>query len=270
MNHKFLHFFSTIFLALLTVTTSATAKEKGPGSAAPEGLAIPVLQDIADSYAPWSEAEFSGKLHSDRLPISPTVKIFMVRDSLIQISLRAPLVGEVGRVEFTPQRFVAVNKMKRVFAEEDSPSLLESYPGALADMQSLLLARVVLAGKSELGPDNFSLFSVTDAGSGNWMLTPAEMPSGNEMGFNYGYIVGNSGRTLAMIASVHSQFEMLVTYGYRNRGLQLDVQLDQANGRKTDFDLNFETVRWGGKPMTPLSVRGYSKVGIKDFIASIG
>ena len=74
-----------------------------------------VINDIIDSYMPWQSAEFSGKLKTDKLPVSPNVKIYMVRDSLLQISVRAPLLGEVGRLNLTHDEVLVVNKMKKIY-----------------------------------------------------------------------------------------------------------------------------------------------------------
>lgn len=56
----------------------------------------PILNNIINSYTPWTSAEFSGKVKTDKLPVSPTIKMYMVRDSLIQISARCALVGRGG------------------------------------------------------------------------------------------------------------------------------------------------------------------------------
>ena len=71
--------FLLIFSLLLFSTSAMIAADDN---------ADPFLHNLADSYKEWHNVEFSGKLHCSLLPLSPSVKIYMEKDSLIQISVR--------------------------------------------------------------------------------------------------------------------------------------------------------------------------------------
>lgn len=248
-----------IILALLCVLAFAV-----PSGARDAGQ---VTEDIIVSYQPWHSAEFSGKLRSDRLPLSPTVKMYMVRDSLLQISVRAPLIGEVGRLSVTRDEFLAVNKMKRVYCLEPAESLFDIWPTLLSDLQCLFLARVAILGSGELDADNEAIVEIGEDGEGNWLLLPRT--DSGALPFNYGYIVGPGLRTNAMMAAVPGKGSLAIEYAYRDRGEQMKITLDRNGGRSFEAELDFSTVRWGGSAMTPVRLGGYTKVGLKEFIGSL-
>lgn len=226
----------------------------------------PVLSNIIRSYTPWKSAEFSGKVKADKLPLSPTVKIYMVRDSLVQISLRAPLIGEVGRIELTQTTVLAVNKYHRNYACESAQNLMEIYPSVLSDLQSLLLARVFVPGGGELSAENCEVFETGEAGGGNWWLVPADTESVGPYSLNYGFVVSPKGRTLAMTAEVGTQYGADVVYDYPGSGEEISITPIVNGVNKSEITLDFNSVKWGGKKMDPVRTDKYERVSLKDFI----
>lgn len=226
-----------------------------------------VINDIIDSYMPWQSAEFSGKLKTDKLPVSPNVKIYMVRDSLLQISVRAPLLGEVGRLNLTHDEVLVVNKMKKIYCQEPAEKLFDIYPSFLPDIQSLLLARIMILGSGELGMENSMAVEVDDDGEGDWLVVPQTEPGA--IPFNYGYMVGAGSRTKALVATVPGKGSLEIQYTYLNRGMQMQIALDRDKGKKFEAQLDFSSVRWGGSEMVPLKLGNYTKVSVKDFIGSL-
>ena len=226
-----------------------------------------VINDIIDSYMPWQSAEFSGKLKTDKLPVSPNVKIYMVRDSLLQISVRAPLLGEVGRLNLTHDEVLVVNKMKKIYCQEPAEKLFDIYPSFLPDIQSLLRARIMILGSGELGMENSMAVEVDDDGEGNWLVVPQTEPGA--IPFNYGYMVGAGSRTKALVATVPGKGSLEIQYTYLNRGMQMQIALDRDKGKKFEAQLDFSSVRWGGSEMVPLKLGNYTKVSVKDFIGSL-
>lgn len=226
-----------------------------------------VINDIIDSYMPWQSAEFSGKLKTDKLPLSPTVKIYMVRDSLLQISVRAPLLGEVGRLNLTRDEVLVVNKMKKIYCREPAEKLFDIYLSFLPDIQSVLLARIVILGSGELGMENSTAVEVDDDGEGNWLVVPQTEPGA--IPFNYGYLVGAGSRTKALVATVPGKGSLEIQYTYLNRGMQMQIALDRDKGKNFEAQLDFSSVRWGGSEMVQLKLGNYTKVSVKDFIGSL-
>lgn len=227
----------------------------------------PVINGIIESYVPWTSAEFNGKLRTEKLPFSPTVKMYMVRDSLLQISVRAPLLGEVGRLNLTREQLIIVNKMRKVYCEERTENLQELYPSLLADVQSLFLGRVTILGYGELDVENVGDVSVDKDNEGNLLLVP--QTGTGVVPFNYGYLVGSNSRTRALVATIPGKGSVEILYDYRDRGEQMDVTLDRGDGRLFGAELDFSSVKWGGTEMPPVRLSSYQKVGFKEFVNSV-
>ncbi len=106
---------------------------------------------ICQNYKPWLRSSLSGKLHADGLPLSPSVKVSMEKDKSLYMSVRAPFVGEVFRVDMTQDKILIVNKMKRTYCEleyDDDHKILSS-------LQSLMLGRIVIVDEGELSKKNY-------------------------------------------------------------------------------------------------------------------
>lgn len=116
----------TIFMLLAALTLSATSMplaqaeiiSKNPDPvAAPDSVAaspdsVPpeiiidikaAVDSISSGYdSEWLALSMQGKLSFTGLPIRPNVKIYMKRGESIIMSARAPIFGEVARVEISP------------------------------------------------------------------------------------------------------------------------------------------------------------------------
>lgn len=225
-----------------------------------------VLEDIVRSYKPWISAEFNGKLVMDKLPVSPTVKMYMMRDSLIQISVRVPLLGEVGRCVMTKNEITVVNRMNKTYCRESTDKIREIDPSFLSDLQSIFLARVTVFGSGELGYEDFNLIGVQENGGEGWFLipTPDEMP-GN---VSYGYMVGSNSRTQALVVETPRDDSLQVRYTYLNGGMQMLCEAS-SKGKKFTSKLDFSSVKWGGTRMTDVNLDSYTRLAAKDFMSSI-
>lgn len=219
---------------------------------------------LSPLYDDWKDVVFSGKLSIKKLPVSPSVRIYMVRDSLIQISARVPLLGEVGRLSLTRDKLLIVNKHRKTYCEEDAGNLLELYPSAISDIQALLLARVVVFGQGELNPSLSESVEVQEMENGNFIILPHTEPG--VVPFNYGYVVSPALRTLAALFNVAGKASLELRYGYKDRGLQIDALYDNMKGKRTEVDLDFSSVKWGGSELPPVKTGGYRKLGLKEFI----
>jgi len=149
----------------------------------PEKLAF--VDSVTASWTPWETLSVSGKFKMAGLPVSPGVKIYMQRDSLILISLRAPFVGEVGRAEIADSMVLVVNKMNRTYVEEPIAKAFAYYPGGISDIQDLLLGRAVIPGFGLLSPDIAESVEIYSEEDGSSTLIASE--EARLEGFNYGY-----------------------------------------------------------------------------------
>ena len=159
------------------------------------------MQSITADYKPWMKVALQGRLQTDILPISPTLRISMEQGKPIIVSVRAPLVGEVARLEMDQESILIVNKMKKRYCRlwPDRCATFLDYG------QNMLLGRVVLAGsgvlsKSNVGKADFYAVNVGPedmeqlAHPGDqlqeWIIAPESLWDS----INYEYLVDSEGR----------------------------------------------------------------------------
>ncbi len=257
----------TALLALFAILLSAPAFADQP-QPLPKEEADQALLTAMATYPDWKSVEFNGSLQYPGLPLKPSVKIYMVKDSLIQISARAPFVGEVMKGEISKSGIIIVNKFKKTYCQESADNLLDIYPGVISDVQSLLLGRVVLFGTGELSPDNCSLvdvYSAEEAGAGpevgaEWVMVPPQGEGLIDLSYIYG--IAANGRTSELAFSLPSKnISVTLDYEYGN-GLTLDGTYTKGSNI-TSLSLRFNSVKWGGTPVGQIAPSSnYKRVGI--------
>lgn len=225
-----------------------------------------VMSDITSAYQPWENVEFNGKLRYAKLPISPSVKMYMVRDSLIQISLRVPILGEQARITVDRDCITAVNKMKGTYCCESMDNLQKLYPGIISDIQSIFLSRVVILGMGEMKGEHAEIIGIEPDGEDGWLIIPITEPG--LIDFNYGYDVTSSGRNKAFMAALPGKnIDISLLYSYPGSGECLDLDLN-IKGKQIKGQLDFSSVRWGGSEMSPIKLEKYKRMSLKEFISS--
>ncbi len=244
-------------------------------SGAIDGVRLEALEAILPNYTDWETAELSGKLRLKKLPISPTLKIFMKKGEEISISVRASLLGEVGRIDVAGDTVTAVNKMKHVYCSESISGIKYDYPCIIADIQSLLLARVVALKAGELTTGNSDFFDFEEISPENaekqWSLT---FPRGHseEDEFFYSYKVNALGlidRMLIEASTADHELALSLNYEHAENGFDMNVVFNQDLKQKFDAEIEFNAPRWDVKSPSPLNLNSrYTRVGIKQFIKS--
>lgn len=260
-------FITTTLLTANALRTTPSDDTAAIGAVTAPDCAVTDTEDIVIEYPGWHNVEFSGKLSADKLPLKPTIKIYMVRDSLIQLSARVPLMGEVARVTLTQHRMEIVNKYKKTYCEHDADNISEMYPSGLSDMQSFLLARAVVLGQGEVSGNVADLADVHRMDNGNIILVPRTEPG--LLPFSYGYLLSPSLRTLATLVNIAGKASLELQYAYVDRGMRIDALYDNMKGRTVNVQLDFNSVRWGGREMPPVRTSGYTKLSLKEFIKNI-
>lgn len=228
-----------------------------------------MVNAMMSRYVNWQSAEFNGKIKMEDLPLDPTVKIYMEKGNLIQISLRVPLMGELGRIEATPDEIIVVNRYNRTYIRESMANVNEIYPGIISDLQGIFLGRVVIPESGELNEENID--KVTFYGSTSdkeWVVIPNIMPGDGSI--EYGYVIQPNGRTSALYGSIPSRGDtLLVNYVYANNSMSMDINVNTGKN-KFEGSLDFSSIVWGGERMQPANLNsGYRQVSIKDFIKNI-
>lgn len=224
---------------------------------------------ITQHYGDWQKVTLSGKLHLDNLPISPSVKIYMERARRIVISLRAPLLGEVGTVDITPQSATLVNKMKRNYCELTLTEFMADLPVTLSDLQDMFLARIFLPDSGTLSMDNYSqadfYAGATDAG---WFVLPKNQPV--EYDVSCGYTTLGDGRTQNIfVTTLDGKDQAGALYEYSGKNTDVALTL-RYKGKDHNFGLTLSQPEWEGKSINPATIdERYKKLTLREFFKNL-
>ena len=227
-----------------------------------------VVDSIISPWNDWEQVTINGKLKMAGLPVTPSVKICMQRDSSIYISLRAPFVGEVGRAEITDSTALVVNKMKKVYVEESLEKVFSFYPGGISDLQNLFLGRVALPGLGQLSHDieeGLEIYSENDSTYSMVVTEENSIP-----GVNYGYVFDSGYWPVALLVLPVATPDVAVTiaYEYFENGYDMSF-LYQSEKKNIKATLEFDEPDWEGRPFDRIKLNSkYKRVELKDFLKS--
>lgn len=230
--------------------------------------ALEIVNKILNGYTEWQSASFTGKLRTSmlKLPVSPTVKIYMEKGELIQLSVSAPFIGEVARAEITPSEVLVVNKYKKTYVRESAEAALSRDRGLLDEVQSLLLGRIVILGKGELSMGLLKDVLFERENNGEWIVVPNR--EGEESALQYGYVVNANGRTQVLYGMMQGRTETAtLTYDYAGGGMTLGLDL-QLPKKRIEGQLDFSSVKWGGNRMSSINLDRYQKVTFSEFVTN--
>lgn len=238
------------------------------------------LDSILPHYSDWGSAELSGKLRLAKLPLSPTLRIYMKKGEQISISVRAPFIGEAGRIEIDKDSILAVNRMKRVYCAESIAGIQYDYPDIISDVQALLLGRVVVMNAGQLSARNADFLDFSEvAADGSevsetfaakaWNL---DFPKGRSEAdeFGYTYRINGAGLVESLRLFLESRdLALSLDYQYPDKSRVLDISLEADGARKFSAEVEFNPVKWGATPPAPVKIDSrYRQVDIRAFIKS--
>lgn len=255
----------TVYILSVLILTLFAAESKAQNPLGKDSTGI-VLKSISDNYGDWRTAETSGKLKSSLLPVSPTIKLFMQKGEILRMSVRAPLIGEVGRVEIDKDSITLINKMKKVYSKESLDGIRALYPGGLTDIQNFLLGRIVIWGKGEISDSLKNEVEVYRNTEGGYLLVPDADIQPNE--FSYGYLTYPDGKTATMMLTDADNMNLIVNYNYGINfvlDLQMIVDNRQYDGTIELDNYKFDTTS-GFKALVP--DKKYKRVNLKQFMRS--
>ena len=254
------------FLAMLSSCSHKTFKSVVENPSVESLTVSDSLELQLPEYLPWQVATVQGKLKMQGLPLSPSLNIFLEKDSLSIISVRAPFVGDVAKIEIDRDSVLAVNKMNKTYVSEDISSLLRYYPGGISDIQDLLLARFFLPGFN-ISENNVEDLVDVFYEDGQFNVVPkgeAEIE-----GLKYGFVVDRSFSPLMLvILPEQTDMEISVLYGYRLNGY--DIRLNYKDkGRDLEAVLELKLPEFTGEAPKKLVLdKKYRRLGLEDFVRS--
>ncbi|MBM6992158.1 MAG: DUF4292 domain-containing protein [Prevotella sp.] len=159
-----------------TVTTPQTAVS----NAAAQKLAF--VQKVSDQkvYAKniVADMSFTAKMGDKNITVPGSVH--MRRDEVIRLQLFIPILGsEIGRLEFTPDYVLVIDRMHKQYVKGDYNQLdfLKDNGLNFYSLQSLFWNQLLLPGASKVGEADLQKFDVKLDGTGKNM--PVTLKNGN-------------------------------------------------------------------------------------------
>lgn len=236
------------------------------------------LDSILPKYSNWGTAELSGKLRAPGLPVTPTLRFYLKKGEEIQISVRAPFVGEAGRICVAGDSVIAVNKMKGVYCKESLAGIKYDFPDIISDIQTFLLGRVLVFKAGELGARNADFVDIREAGGNEdavaelkkWIIS---WPKGRTVTEDngYEYRINSDARVESLMVEI-GEYDVLATASYtynKNNGAEMKFNLLRDDEVKLDISIEFDPVKWGAQAPDPIKITDkYRQVALKDFLKS--
>ncbi|MDR0733509.1 MAG: DUF4292 domain-containing protein [Dysgonamonadaceae bacterium] len=104
---------------------------------------------------------FGVKLGANRKSITTDAQLRIVKDDMIQLSLRIPIVGtEAARINISPEQILIIDRINKVYFTETTDSLKKYFPFGFDfyAIRSLLTNQLFIAGKREVAPEDYAAF----------------------------------------------------------------------------------------------------------------
>lgn len=166
---------STATTSNTTVTTS-----KATGNSELQKLAF--MQKVADNavYATNIVGDMKFNLQVGNRNITTSGALHMRKNQVIRIQLFIPLLGtEVGRLEFTPDYVLVIDRLHKEYIKADYSQLdfLKNNGLNFYSLQSLFWNQLFLPGKDRLDESSLRQFNVNLQSSGT--TTPVSLHQGN-------------------------------------------------------------------------------------------
>ncbi|MBD5356051.1 MAG: DUF4292 domain-containing protein [Bacteroides sp.] len=254
-----------IFIASFPLITGSYVNAQNPVSPEERNK---MVTTVTDSWTDWETVSISGKLKMPGLSINPSLKVFMEKDSVIRISLRAPLMGEVGRAEIEGDTILVVNKMKKAYVKESIENVLTNYPITLSDLQSLLLGRVAIPGLGLLGVDTAEGIDIYPDEADQYYIMPAQEYELEE--FQYAYLLDCDLmiKKLMVIPVAKPDSYVNLDYLYDDKGYEIIITY-QSPEKIYGGSLIFDNPTEEGSPIEPLKLNNkYRQVTFQQFMKS--
>lgn len=227
-----------------------------------------IITGLTEGWNSWERVSLNGKFKMEGLPLSPSMKIFMIRDSLIVISLRAPLMGEVGRAEITQDSVLMVNKMKKTYFKEPTNYISAFYQGSLSELQDLILRRPVLAGFGNLAEADAELIEIYEDAAGDFSLIPGDGALAPMV--SYGYLISSDLKpeVLLVIPESNPEINVLLNFSDRKNGYQIEAVYESPDINEACI-LELDNPEWEKGEISLLNIKNnYRRLSPADFIKS--
>lgn len=221
---------------------------------------------IANYDSDWNELSMQGKLSFDGLPMSVSVKLYMKRGESIILSARAPIFGEVARVEVSQDSIVFINKHSRTYNVQSFTGLNVDAKAYLCDLQDILLGQVAFPGNGRM-TSGLAMQS-------QWIALPTGQaliyPSADLQvaGTEYGFVVDSTCWQLQSFVLMLQQSGVVVEtkYIYGEKGWTLGIEISLPS-KKMGGEAQLSYPDYNPTPLEFTDLRSkYRKVDFKTLM----
>ena len=208
-----------------SAATKTAVESQKTASLISQNLAF--VQKVSDTrvYADNIVADISFNLKTGSRNITVPGSLHMRRDKVIRLQLFIPILGtEVGRLEFTPNEVLVVDRIHKEYFQADYTKLdfLKDNGLNFYSLQALFWNQLFLPGKQRVSESDLSKYSVNLGGMGN--NVPVSLNNGN-MKFTW-----DADRNTGLInkavvnysSTAHGKSSLVWNYGdFKNVGVKL-------------------------------------------------
>lgn len=231
-----------------------------------EEIAVATDTIIANYDSEWTDLSMQGRLQLDVLPMRVSVKVYMKRGESIIFSARAPIFGEVARLEACPDSIVLINKHSRTYNTQPLGGLGVDTKAYLCDLQDIMLGQVAFPGNGRLTREM--------AFDSQWIMMPDEKvliypyPDLQVEGTDYGFVMDSCYWQLrSFVLMLKKSGVVLETnYLYGNEGWTLGLEVNLPK-KKIQGEVELSYPDYNPTPLEFTSLAGkYRKVDFKQLM----
>ncbi len=265
MKTIILNILTLIFLAAAVPLAGAQEEAPERRMLTMEEIAVATDTVMANYDADWEQLSMQGRLQFDGLPMRLNVKVYMERGKSVLISARAPILGEVARVEILGDSITLINKSSRTYHVISLAPVASGMPGVLADVQDLLLGQMAFPGHGRLTPDLAKQARWIGMPDAKTIVFPDEtlQPPGSQCGFVLDEVMQLSAFAIALM---QAQLEVQTSYLYGEDGWTLGIDI-VLKGKAMHGSLELSYPDYAPTPLKPTSLgKQYRKVDFRELM----
>lgn len=231
-----------------------------------EEIAVATDTIMANYDSDWKELSMQGKLSFTGLPMRVSVKVYMKRGQSVILSARAPIFGEVARVEMCQDSIVFINKHTRTYNTQSFAGLTSDPQTYLCDLQDILLGQVAFPGNGRLTADLALKSRWISMPEDNTLIYPSEELQVKDT--EYGFVMDSSCWQLRTFVMMLQKAGVVVetSYIYGTEGWTLGIEIS-LNNKKLNGDVQLSYPDYEPTPLdfTELGDK-YRRVEVKDLM----
>ena len=193
-----------------------------------EKLKKEVVSTVVNGYTPWEKISISGKLSTSLLPISPSVKIYMEKGSLVVISVSSFWTGEAARIEVDREKTLLVNEMSNTYTVVPNEKIESVCPGGLDALQNMLLRRITILGQGELRHSAGDSLDIYEVPGEALLLLPAQ--DLENASYIYAYFLNPTSYALDRFVVMSPDESGMVNVTYTNENKDTVMKFEASMG----------------------------------------